>query len=127
MPSERPIPSLKELAALIDISPRHLRRAFKESTGLSIGEQIGNNRLQAASTLLCETQSPIKEIAWRLGFSDQYSFTVAFKRRTGETPSTFRRRLQRGERLTPASEHDTPSNMVLDIGAQMRRRNQQIK
>ncbi len=85
------LPSASELAALIDVSPRHLRRAFQASTGQGIGRYIQTLRVQRAKRLLADSSIPLKEIALRLGFAACNSFTVAFLRETGLTPSFYRR------------------------------------
>ncbi len=85
------VPSASELAALIDVSPRHLRRAFQASTGQGIGRYIQTIRTERAKRLLSDSALPLKEIALRLGFSAANGFTVAFVRETGITPSLYRR------------------------------------
>lgn len=91
------LPTLAELAALAGISSGHLQRAFRQSTGCTLGEHIRNVRLERARTLLSNTDLMLKEIAVRLGFTSQYGFTVAFQRGSGETPSSYRQRT-RGHR-----------------------------
>jgi len=89
------LPTLAELADLVGVSTGHLRRAFKQSAGCTIGDCIRDVRLERARALLSGTDLTLKEIAVRLGFSAQYGFTVAFQRGTGETPSAFRQRAGR--------------------------------
>jgi len=45
-----------------------------------------------ASDLLTETDAPIVEIAWRLGYSESTSFNHAFHRWTGVSPKIMRQR-----------------------------------
>ena len=85
-----PAPTIERLAALCEISPRHLRRAFKEATGKTIGGYVRDNRLARASSLLTDTDLAQKEIAYRLGFSSPASFGAAFAKATGMTPRQFR-------------------------------------
>ncbi len=89
--AEGALPNVSELAALINVSSRHLRSAFQESTGQKISQYVHMIRLERAQSLLSETDFPLKDIAARLGFSAAYSFTVAFQRETGQTPSAYRR------------------------------------
>ena len=91
-----PADTVAELAALAGISPAHLRRAFKQSTGSTIGEHIRQVQFERARTLLADTDLRLNEIATRLGFSAPYGFTVAFQRSAGETPSAFRQRMRAG-------------------------------
>jgi AraC family transcriptional regulator len=48
-------------------------------------------RIERASRQILQTDLPLVEIALASGFSDQSSFTVAFKNVTGMTPSVYRR------------------------------------
>jgi AraC family transcriptional regulator len=83
-------PAVDELARLCDIAPRHLSRAFKISTGRTIGDYVTEMRLIKAKSLLCNTDLPLKEIAHRIGFSGPSSFCVAFGKAAGLTPKQFR-------------------------------------
>lgn len=85
-----PAPTLSQLAALCDISPRHLRRAFKQSTGQAISVYVRDARLQKARSLLSGTRLSLKEIAYRLGFSSPSSFSIAFGKAEGTTPKNYR-------------------------------------
>lgn len=92
-----PTPTLGELAALCNLSPRQLTRGFRASRGCSIGDQIAQTRIDMAKRHLATPQS-IKEIAFALGFASPSSFAYAFRRATGATPRQFRQR-----RLSPPS------------------------
>ena len=92
-----PPPTLGELAALCNLSPRQLTRGFRASRGCSIGDHIAQTRIDMAKRHLATPQS-IKEIAFALGFASPSSFAYAFRRATGATPRQFRQR-----RLSPQS------------------------
>jgi AraC family transcriptional regulator len=83
-------PTIDKLAQLCELSSRHLRRAFKESMGRTIGDYVKETRLIKAKSLLVDTNLAQKEIAHRLGFSSPTSFGVAFGRAVGMTPKQFR-------------------------------------
>jgi AraC family transcriptional regulator len=85
-------PSLSDLAGLCGISPRHLMRAFKQSTGRTITEHVETVRLRHAMRLLSDTDLPLGDIARQLGFAASSGFSHAFRRAIGEPPSVFRRR-----------------------------------
>lgn len=85
-----PAPTVTQLAELCNVSPRHLRRAFKQTTGQTISDYVRDTRLQKAKNLLVETHLPLKEIAYRLGFSSPSSFSIAFSKATGATPKNYR-------------------------------------
>jgi AraC family transcriptional regulator len=88
--SEAPPPALSELAELCGITPRHLMRTFKNSTGQTVGSFITVDRIDKAKNLLANSRTPIKQVSHRLGFQSSASFSVAFRRATGLSPKRFR-------------------------------------
>ncbi|MEO5604434.1 MAG: helix-turn-helix transcriptional regulator [Novosphingobium sp.] len=83
--------SLKELAELCGISVRQLTRGFRASRDCSIGDYIEQRRMETAKRLLMAGES-VKTIAFILGFASPSSFTYAFRRAVGISPSHFRTR-----------------------------------
>lgn len=82
--------TLAELAGLCGVSNSHFRRLFKASTGMTITRYVEDIRLRRARLLLSETRLPLKQIAYRLGFSGPSAFSVAFKRAAGISPLAYR-------------------------------------
>jgi len=93
-------PSLGEIAAECVLSPSHLRRLFKQTTGLTLQEYVEKVRIEKARALLSEPGLPMKVISYRLGYSHPSAFSVAFKRATGETAQAYRQRASRNP-VTP--------------------------
>ena len=90
--ASRPTPTVGELATLLDLSERHLRRDFRQSSGTTLRDRLQEVSCARARDWLTNTEMPVKMIAARLGFTTQGSFTTAFGRSTGETPTAFRMR-----------------------------------
>jgi len=88
-------PTLGDLADLCNISVRQLTRGFKVSRGCSIGDYIEARRMESAKRLLVDGEN-VKTIAFTMGFSSPSSFTFAFRRAVGISPSQFRQRQTRG-------------------------------
>jgi len=84
-------PGLEELARLCSASIRQLTRGFRVSRGCSIGDYIERRRMETAKRLLVSGES-VKAIAFTMGYSSPSSFTYAFRRAVGSSPSTFRQR-----------------------------------
>jgi AraC family transcriptional regulator len=78
------------LAALCNLSVRHLARGFRASRGCSIGEYVAQRQIDHAKRLLTTDEST-KSIAYTLGFATSSSFIYAFREATGQTPRQFRR------------------------------------
>lgn len=88
-------PTLGDLAKLCNLSIRQLTRGFRVSRGCSIGDYIEQRRMELAKRLLVRGES-VKAIAFTMGFSSASSFTFAFRRSVGISPSQFRQRQVRG-------------------------------
>ena len=85
--------SLSALAGVADLSPFHFSRAFKESFGLPPYRYLNERRMKVAKTLLARSDISITQIALELGFSESSSFSTAFRKHTGSTPTDYRRSL----------------------------------
>ncbi|SNS27687.1 AraC family transcriptional regulator [Sphingomonas laterariae] len=85
-------PSVSELATLVRLSPRHLSRAWRASTGTTLSEAVEDARQARAEAMILAGDRQLKEIAYLLGFSSPSSFSTAFRRRTGMSPQEFARR-----------------------------------
>lgn len=87
---DRPL-SIARLAALCDIHPARLARAFRSEMGIGLGEYQRAVRLGEALRLIGQTETPLSEVALACGFCDQSHLSRAFKAAYGCTPATFRR------------------------------------
>jgi AraC-type DNA-binding domain-containing proteins len=88
----RPVmPTIRELAADLGMSPSHLRSRFRASCGVSLGRHMRELRLERARGLLRMSPARVSEIAEQCGFSSLFTFSRAFKARYGESPLACRR------------------------------------
>jgi AraC-like DNA-binding protein/mannose-6-phosphate isomerase-like protein (cupin superfamily) len=81
---------VRDVAAQVHLSERHLSRLFREITGVTVLEYLTNLRIEMASQLLLDKEIPIKQIARSVGYPDSHYFTTLFGKRTGMTPNVFR-------------------------------------
>lgn len=81
----------KEIAASIELSDSHFRRAFKSATGVTPYNWLLSVRIAEARKLLQEDIVPISEIATAVGFGDQSHFTRMFQKVTGVSPRAWQR------------------------------------
>jgi len=84
--------SLENLSTLVNITPQHLCKVFKEALSMRPFEYIIKRRLQEAKKLLIDTNLPIKTIALNVGYEDSSYFCMHFKRYEGVTASIYRGR-----------------------------------
>ena len=83
------------MAELAHLSPSRFRALFREATGLSPLDYLLVLRLNHARQLMLQTGSSIGEVARAVGYEDQLYFSRIFKKRTGLSPSAYRRGAQR--------------------------------
>ncbi|MBB5036721.1 AraC family transcriptional regulator [Prosthecobacter dejongeii] len=81
---------IEDVARACGQSLRQLQRRFQTTFGLSPQEFLLKTRVLAAARLLETTALSVSEIACRCGFTDQSAFTQHFRKRTGQTPSSYR-------------------------------------
>lgn len=80
------------LAGAAGMSPSRLRHLFRAQTGNSPRRFLEEQRLRRARDLLSMSRQTIGEIAYELGFTNPFYFTLRFKKETGESPRAFRQR-----------------------------------
>ena len=85
--------SVKRLAELVNLSPFHFSRVFKQATGMTPLQFVTRERITYAQQLIRETSRSLIEIALEVGYASPSSFTKVFRRVTGVTPMEFRKTL----------------------------------
>jgi len=78
--------SIDELAARFYISKYHMMRRFKEETGYTIHSYISEKRLLLARQLL-GAGTPVTEACERSGYQDYSTFSRAYRKHFGVSPS----------------------------------------
>ncbi|MGB7930719.1 MAG: helix-turn-helix domain-containing protein [Gammaproteobacteria bacterium] len=86
--------ALKQLVRHVGIPERTLKRRFKAATGSTLIDYLQNLRVEMAKRLLESGQMPVDEISAEVSYDDESFFRRLFKRRTGLTPSQYRRMFQ---------------------------------
>ncbi|MEH6549339.1 MAG: AraC family transcriptional regulator [Pseudomonadales bacterium] len=82
-------PSIDDIASQLCMSRRSLQRRL-EAEGFSFKELVEDIRRQLASRYLGNTEYPLVEVAFLLGYSDLSAFSRAFRRWYGEPPQSYR-------------------------------------
>lgn len=80
---------LAKLAALVRLSPYYFCGAFKQSFGLPPHRYHNSRRIDYAKTLLAKSSPSVTDIGPAVGFSETSSFTAAFRKATGLTPTAY--------------------------------------
>lgn len=80
-----------DVAVVADIHPKYAMSVFKRSTGMSLGAYISLMRISFAQARLRDGEESIMKIAMDSGFGSLSAFNKCFRKKTGTTPSEFRR------------------------------------
>lgn len=85
--------SVKSLAKIAGLSPRHFTRTFTEQVGESPASYVERVRVEAARRELEETTHTVVAVASRCGFGTPETLRRAFTRHVGVPPHHYRRSL----------------------------------
>jgi Response regulator containing CheY-like receiver domain and AraC-type DNA-binding domain len=86
--------TLSDIADIAGVNFTYLSSQFKKETGTSVVEYINQKRMQKAQTLLLTSKLSINAIAEKCGFGDSTYFTKTFKKKHGQSPREYRKRMQ---------------------------------
>lgn len=86
--------TLEDIAAVVNRSPSHFARQFRNHVGVPPYQYLLNLRLEKAREMLEGTRLSIAEIAFECGFSHQEHLTRLFRRQFDTTPAAYRKSRQ---------------------------------
>jgi AraC-like DNA-binding protein len=81
--------TLASLASLVNVSRTTLARRFTELVGEPPLTYLTDLRMSLAADLLTEPDATVAAVARRVGYADAFSFSTAFKRERGTSPSAY--------------------------------------
>lgn len=79
------------LAAAVGVHSSHLMRGFRQHFQCTVGDYLRQLRIEYACHLIATSDTPLSEIAYIVGFSDQSHFNRTFKILTRMTPREFQK------------------------------------
>ena len=94
--------TVHDLADLVGRSKSQVIRIFQKNFGMTPYQYLLERRLRTAENYLLSSQKNIKEIAYEMGFHDEFHFSAMFRKRNGLSPSAFR---QAGRGLSKPENH----------------------
>jgi AraC-like DNA-binding protein len=80
------------LARIVHVSPVHFSRQFRATFGETPHWYLQRRRVERAMELLRETDCPVTEICFDVGYNSLGTFSRTFREIVGEPPSAYRER-----------------------------------
>lgn len=85
--------TVTEIANFFNVSSRRIHQIFNDTLHVSPKQYISDLKIEKAKQILEKTSMPIIDIADALGYYSAYHFSSTFQRKTGCSPSAYRRKL----------------------------------
>ena len=102
--------SLQTVAEVAFYSPFHFHRVFKFMTGETLNEYVTRQRIEKAALDLLHRNLSVSDISRKYGFTDNSSFTRAFRKFYGVSPTGFKQ--QNPERFSKIRQLDSKNGQV---------------
>ena len=93
--------SLDSVGEILHISPAYLSAQFKKYQKMNFLDCLTELRINAAKELLADPFRSSAEVASMVGYEDASYFARAFKKRTGMTPTQYRRQVGQRAKADP--------------------------
>jgi AraC family transcriptional regulator len=82
--------SVTELSGLMQMSPSHFTRVFKDSFGVTPYKFVMQARIEKAKDMLAHTNLTASQVAMAFGFASQSHLVKVFRQFTGLTPKQYK-------------------------------------
>ncbi len=84
------LPTVELLASELNLSPHYLSDMLRNLTGQNAQQHIHEKLIEKAKEYLTSTRFSVSEVAYALGFEHPQSFNKLFKKKTDQTPLSYR-------------------------------------
>ena len=93
---------LRFYAEKLGVTPDHLSRVCRATTGTSALDLLHERLVLEARRQLAYTANPVSAVAYELGFDDPAYFSRFFSKLAGQSPSAYRAAVAQGTGLLPS-------------------------
>ncbi|WP_218090958.1 AraC family transcriptional regulator [Paenibacillus solanacearum] len=81
-----------QMSKYFAMSFKQINRLFKKEIGTTVYNYLMTKKMKTAKILLEDTEMSIDEISYFIGYADSHNFSTLFKRKTGVTPTEYRKK-----------------------------------
>ncbi len=92
--------SLGDISNEVHVSVFYFCKLFKQSTGMTFTEYVNRQRIELAKGELKNTEKPVTEISYSVGFQSLSQFNRCFLKYAGEAPREYRQNARRRIHIT---------------------------
>lgn len=87
--------TIEQLARMAEISPKYYVDLFKKTYGISAIDYVTEVRVNCAKQLMMQSDARLRDIAHRVGYSDEFYFSRKFKQAVGVSPTVYTKNRRR--------------------------------
>lgn len=98
---------VSDVMSIMSISRRSLERRFQDIVGHGIYKEITRCHVERAKELLEQTEWPISRLAQEAGFNSTSRFEDTFRKGTGMSASTYRKKQEKKADVNPLESRET--------------------
>ncbi|THF76529.1 AraC family transcriptional regulator [Cohnella fermenti] len=84
--------TIDQLARMAEVSPKYYVSLFKKTYGKTAIDYLTGVRVNRAKQLMLQEDMRLKDIAYRVGYNDEYYFSRMFKKEVGISPTAYLRK-----------------------------------
>ncbi|MDQ0297932.1 ABC-type Fe3+-hydroxamate transport system substrate-binding protein [Salibacterium salarium] len=81
--------TIEQLARMVDISPKYFVDLFKKTYGISTMDYLTEVRINQAKNMMIRSNKKLRDIAYQVGFNDEFYFSRKFKKEVSMTPTVY--------------------------------------
>lgn len=104
--------SREEMATLVQVSPEHLSRAFRKSTGRTFSEYLSLIRIRESQKRLLYEMPKLDDLAQEVGYKEGTYLSRKFKQVVGLSPTSYHKKRKR---VVALNTNHTASLLALGI------------
>lgn len=81
--------TIEQLARMAEISPKYYVSLFKKTYGKTAIDYLTEVRVNMAKQLMLQTDVRLKDVAYQVGYNDEFYFSRMFKKEVGVSPTVY--------------------------------------